>query len=65
VITSSAALSDALATAFFVMPIDQIEQYCRQHTDVAAVITVGDPTGGRGEVELIWFNLTDDQWQRS
>ena len=64
VISSSAALSDALATAFFVMPLQEIESYCRQHTDVAAVIAIGDPTSGRGEVELVWFNLTDDDWQR-
>lgn len=65
VITPSAALSDALATAFFVMPLEEIENYCRQHTDVAAVIVTGAPTAGRGDVELQWFNLTDDQWDRS
>lgn len=64
VITPSAALSDALATAFFVMPIGEIEDYCRQHTDVGAVIISGDPNAGRGDVELQWFNLADDQWQR-
>lgn len=64
VITPSAALSDALATAFFVMPIEEIEAYCRQHTDVGAVIISGDPTAGRGDVELEWFNLSEDQWQR-
>ena len=64
VISNSAALSDALATAFFVMPLEDVEAYCRRYTDVAAVIAIGDPTAGRGEVELVWFNLTDDDWQR-
>lgn len=64
VISPSAALSDALATAFFVMPLEKIEAYCRQRTDVAAVITIGDPDAGRGDVELVWFNLSDQQWQR-
>jgi thiamine biosynthesis lipoprotein len=65
VISPSAALSDALATAFFVMTLEEIESYCRTHQDVAAVITLGDPTAGRGDVELVWFNLGDDDWQRA
>ena len=64
VISNSAALSDALATAFYVMPLKEIEDYCRQHTDVSTVIAIGDPTAGRGEVELVWFNLSDNDWQR-
>ena len=65
VISPSAALSDALATAFFVMKLEEIEDYCRTNTDVAAVITLGDPAAGRGDVELVWFNLGDDDWQRA
>ncbi len=65
VISPSAALSDALATAFFVMTLEEIEAYCRKHTDVATVITIGDPAAGRGDVELVWFNLGDDDWQRA
>ena len=65
VISPSAALSDALATAFFVMKLEEIEAYCREHTDVAAVITFGDPAAGRGDVELVWFNLDDDHWSRA
>ncbi len=65
VISPSAALSDALATAFFVMTLEEIETYCRTNTDVAAVITIGDPAAGRGDVELVWFNLGDEDWQRA
>ncbi len=64
VISPSAALCDALATAFYVMTIEEIEGYCRQHTDVGAVVAIGDPSAGRGDVELIWFNLSDDDWHR-
>jgi len=64
VISPSAALSDALATAFFVMTLEEIETYCRANADVAAVIIIGDPTAGRGDVELVWFNIADDDWQR-
>lgn len=64
VISPSAALSDALATAFFVMDLEAIESYCRQHTDVSAVLISGEPQAGKSEVDLVWFNLTDDDWQR-
>jgi len=43
----SAALSDALSTAFFIMSLDEVEAYCAKNSDVGAVIvqTVegGDP----------------------
>ncbi|MBU0641499.1 MAG: FAD:protein FMN transferase [Planctomycetes bacterium] len=34
----SAALADALSTAFMVMGADEVEQYCRQHKDVASLL---------------------------
>ena len=64
VISPSAALSDALATAFFVMDESAVEDYCQQHTDVSAVLIKGDPLDGKSAVDLIWFNLTDDDWQQ-
>lgn len=42
-IAPSAALSDALATAFMVMSPEEIEGYCRSHADVAAMIVTGAP----------------------
>jgi thiamine biosynthesis lipoprotein len=47
----SAAVSDALATAFMVMPPQQVERYCRQHADVAAILA---PQGAR-QRELLCF----------
>jgi len=64
VISPSAALSDALATAFFVMDVEAIEAYCREHTEVSAVLISGEPQAGKSDVDLVWFNLTDDDWQR-
>lgn len=64
VISPSAARSDALATAFFVMELDEVEAYCRTHTDVSAVMITGEPQLGKSAVDLVWFNLTDDDWQR-
>ena len=64
VISPSAELSDALATAFFVMPIEAVEAVCRQHTDVGAVL-VSESTGkDKGEVQLEWFNLDESDWTR-
>jgi len=42
----SAALSDALSTAFFVLSPAEVEQYCGQHPDVSGMLVVND-AGGR------------------
>ena len=62
VISPSAALSDALATAFFVMKLNEVEDYCKAHPDVAALLVV--PSKAKGQIQLEWFNLNDDQWRR-
>lgn len=62
VISPSAALSDALATAFFVMELNEVEAYCEAHSDVSALLVVPGKT--KGQIELEWFNLDDDQWRR-
>ena len=62
VISPSAALSDALATAFFVMKLSQVEAYCDAHPEVSALLVVPGKT--KGQVELEWFNLSDEQWKR-
>jgi thiamine biosynthesis lipoprotein len=62
VISSSAALSDALATAFFVMQLDEVEAYCNDHPNISALLVV--PGKSKGQIDLEWFNLTDEQWKR-
>ena len=64
VISKSAELSDALATAFFVMPIEEIEQWCRANTEVAVVLVSDSAAGEKGSVQLDWFNLDDASWRR-
>jgi thiamine biosynthesis lipoprotein len=64
VISNSAELSDALATAFFVMPIEEVEAWCRKQPDIGVVL-VSDVDGREsGKVQLEWFNLDDDDWMR-
>lgn len=54
VICNSAARSDALATAFFVMSLEEVETYCDSHTDVAAIVVV--PKSNSGAVNIETFN---------
>lgn len=63
VISPSAALSDALATAFFVLNRDEVESYCESHPDVAAII-VSKNNRLPGQIELQRFNLPDDVWKQ-
>jgi len=46
------------------MDLEEVEAYCRKHTDVSAVLISGEPQSGKSTVDLVWFNLTDDDWQR-
>ena len=62
VISPSAALSDALATAFFVMSIAEVESYCRNNEQIKAICVAG---GQDGKTDLEWFNLADEDWKRS
>ncbi len=48
-----AATADGLATAFFVMTLDEIERYCGSHPDVGAVVARASGEGDR--VEIISF----------
>jgi thiamine biosynthesis lipoprotein len=51
----SAALADALATAFFVMSIDSIEAFCHENQEVGAII-VPRPQKGE-EVAPVFFGI--------
>lgn len=46
-LSPSAALADALSTAFFIMPLDEVEAYCSRNPRVGAVIVPGEEAGGR------------------
>jgi FAD:protein FMN transferase len=60
VIAPSAALADALSTAFYVMGPDAALDYCRTHPEIAAVFLCPASHGSRCEVRTI--ALGDDQW---
>ena len=61
VVSPSAALSDALATAFFVMELSQVDTYCKAHPEVSALLVVPGKT--KGQIQLEWFNLREAQWK--
>ncbi len=39
----SAALADALATAFFILGVDQARAYCESHPEIGAILVPGGP----------------------
>lgn len=57
VVCNSAAQSDALATSFFVMSLDEIQAYCDDHPEVAAILVV--PGTRSGAVRIEQFNVPD------
>ena len=58
VICQSAATSDALATAFFVMNLDEIQTYCKSHPEIAAILVV--PQSKTGSTSIETFNLNEE-----
>lgn len=61
VITSSAATADALATAFFVMSIDEVQAYCDQNPEVAAIVLI--PRSNSSLVTIETFNIPDETFE--
>lgn len=55
-VAPDAETADALATAFFVMPRDEIERYCESHPDVGAVVLSETP---EGELECFTLGRVD------
>jgi FAD:protein FMN transferase len=60
VLAPTAALADALSTAFYVMGIEQSLQYCRTHQDIGAVLVSSGPR--HGGVELHVAGLGDEEF---
>ena len=61
VISDRAAMSDALATAFFVMHPEEVASYCQQHPEIKAILVLPDGTAGKTIIES--FNLTENEWK--
>ena len=62
VVAPTAALADALATAFYVMGLDKARDYCDADPRLGAVIVVGGPRDGSVHIHAI--GLGDEQWTR-
>lgn len=63
VIAPTAALADALATAFYVLGVDGATDYCARHAEVSALLTIPSHSGSR--VELVPIGLAETQWRRA
>lgn len=60
VICRSATIADALATAFFVMGVEAVQEFCDSHQDISAILVHQDPQSGKPGITT--FNLTQDEW---
>jgi thiamine biosynthesis lipoprotein len=62
VLAPTAALADALSTAFSVMSLDEVEAYCRSHPEIATIIaTVNASKPNLPKIHR--FNVTDEIWR--
>lgn len=62
VLAPTAALADALSTAFFVMGHEQTFEFCREHPTIAAILVCPGPR--IGQLELHVCGLSDDEFRR-
>ena len=58
VVAPTAALADALSTAFYVMGADRSLEYCGTHPEIGAVLTCRDPGSDRIEVHTVGLDRT-------
>jgi len=63
VISNSAALSDALATAFFVMSTDEVAEFCEATPAVAAILISANEKR-KGPLKIETFNLPDENFHQ-
>ena len=62
VIAPTAAQADALATAFYVLGVEGMRDYCESHPEIAAILVTPAPRSGG--IELHVANLAEDAWRR-
>lgn len=60
-IAAQAASADALATAFYVMGLDQTRQFCNDHPHIGAILVCRREPGR--DVEVHGINVPEDQWR--
>ncbi len=61
VIAQSASITDALATSFCVMNLDEVGDYCGRHPEITAIIVRADPTR-EAAIDIHTFNLEPSNW---
>ena len=61
VIAPTAAEAEALSTAFYVMGVDKVAEYCAVRPQLAAVLVL--PGEREGDVELATFGLDESRWE--
>jgi thiamine biosynthesis lipoprotein len=62
VVAPRASIADALSTAFHVMGVEKVTEFCQTHPDVGALIT--RPGLHAGTVQLHAVGLSDDEWKQ-
>jgi thiamine biosynthesis lipoprotein len=62
VLAPTAAMADALATAFYVMGREKAEQFCLDRSGLSAILIC--PGQRSGSIELAAIGLNDEDWQR-
>lgn len=62
VIAPTAAVADALSTAFYVMGPAEVANYCADHPEVGALLVA--PAEREGEVRILHFGLGSDDWRQ-
>lgn len=60
VLAPTAAVADALATAFFVLGLEKTQAYCAAHPEISAILVT--PTNRQGGMQIHAINLADDDW---
>lgn len=62
VLAPTAAMADALATAFSVMSLDEVQSYCQARSEISAIITT--PNDGNPAAPIVHeFNLREIEWR--
>jgi thiamine biosynthesis lipoprotein len=59
VLAPTAALADALATAFFVLGLEGATRYCARHPEISALLVMPDSRAGATTLHRV--NLSNDE----
>jgi thiamine biosynthesis lipoprotein len=62
VVAPSAALADALSTAFFVMGPESVESFCRDRPELSAVLVC--PGQRSGAIDVRTFGFSENEFRR-